>query len=118
MANTTEAYISFMAFASQDFESFLRRFQFEQPMIHLLYPAIVELIRNLMTKFVKKKHIVSEDGAPKQVAEILAINVQQASICKSMNAIDIGTRAKILLADGKMFPAESVTKFRTDTSVR
>ena len=61
-----------------------------------------------MTKFVKKKRIVSEDCTPKQVAEILAINVQQASICKSMNAIDIGTRAKILLADGKMFPDESV----------
>ena len=32
----TEAYLSFMCFAAQDFEAFLRRFQFELPMIHVL----------------------------------------------------------------------------------
>ena len=110
--NTTEAYISFMVFAIQDFEAFLCRFQFEQPMIHLLYLAIVELILKLMTKFVQKKFLVSEDGTPKPAAEILAINVQQASITKNTNAIDIGTRAKMLLANGKMFPDEVTRIFQ------
>ena len=64
---TSEAYLSFMCFVAQDFEAFFRRFQFEQPMIHLLYPSMVEMIRSIMTKFIKKKYLVLEDGSPKKL---------------------------------------------------
>ena len=63
--STSEAYLAFMCFANQDFESFLRRFQYEQPMIHMLYPAMVDMIRSIMVKFVKKKYLTKEDGSPK-----------------------------------------------------
>ena len=39
--NISEACLGFMVFAVQDFESFLRRFQFDQPMLHVLYTGIV-----------------------------------------------------------------------------
>ena len=68
---TSEAYLSFMCFVAQDFEAFLRRFQFEQPMIHLLYPSMVEMIRSIMTKFIKKKYLVLEDGSPQKAEDIL-----------------------------------------------
>ena len=58
---TSEVYLSFMYFVAQDFEAFLRRFQFEQPMIHLLYLSMVGMIWSIMTKFIKKKYLVLED---------------------------------------------------------
>ena len=70
----SEAYLSFMCFAAQDFEAFLRRFQVEQPMIHMLYPSMVEIIWSIMTKFVKKKYLVLENGSPKKAEDITSIN--------------------------------------------
>ena len=50
----SEACLSLMCFAAQDFEALLRRFQFEQPMIQMLYPFMIEMIRSIMTKFIRK----------------------------------------------------------------
>ena len=76
----SEAYLSFMSFVTQDFETFLRRFQFEQPMIHMLYPSIVEMIRSIMTKFIKKKYLVLEDGSPKAAEDILSVNPLRSEV--------------------------------------
>ena len=40
-------------------------------MIHMLYPTMVDMIGSIMTKFVRKKYLVSEDGSPKSADEIL-----------------------------------------------
>jgi hypothetical protein len=112
--STTEAYLSFMVFATQDFETFLRRFQYEQPMIHMLYPAMVEMIRALMSKFVAKKYLLSDNGSPKTDEEILAIKVDRHSVVKKVQLIDIGTRAKVLTSDCVMFPNDTCIAFRTE----
>ena len=78
--NTSEAYLSFMWFITQDFEAFLRRFQFEQPMIHLLYLSMVEMIRSIMTKFIKKKYLVLEDGSPKNSEDILSVDPLKSEV--------------------------------------
>ena len=78
--NTSEAYLSFMWFITQDFEAFLRRFQFEQPMIHLLYLSMVEMIRSIMTKFIKKKYLVLEDGSPKKAKDILSVDPLKSEV--------------------------------------
>ena len=44
-----------MTFVAQDFEVFLRKSQYVQPMIHVLYPGIIEMIRTIMTEFARKK---------------------------------------------------------------
>jgi hypothetical protein len=44
----SELYMSFMVFAVQDFDSFLKQFHYGQPMIHMLHPAMVDLIHNIM----------------------------------------------------------------------
>ena len=69
-----------MCFVAQDFEAFLRRFQFEQPMIHLLYPSMVEMIRSIMTKFIKKKYLVLEDGSPKKAEDILSVDTLKSEV--------------------------------------
>ena len=50
----TEPYIAFCAFTTQDFETFLVPFQNNQPMIHILYPAMYKLVSDIMSKFIKK----------------------------------------------------------------
>ena len=78
--NTSEAYLSFMWFITQDFEAFLRRFQFEQPMIHLLYLSMVEMIWSIMTKFIKKKYLVLEDGSPKKAEDNLSVDTLKSEV--------------------------------------
>ena len=85
----SEAYLSFMVFAVQDFESFLRRFQYDQPMIHILYTSIVEL-----RKFVKKCKLASSENH-KADEIILSIDVMKNTTCKSADLIDIGTCSKV-----------------------
>ena len=110
----TEAYLSVMTFASQEFESFLRQFQFEQPMIHLLYPAMVELIRTIMTKFIRRKYLQTDEGTPRSAEEILKIDVLDAKKCKSSGSIDIGTKAKVLLNNDTLFPSSNCQRFRAE----
>ena len=69
-----------MCFVAQDFEAFFRRFQFEQPMIHLLYPSMVEMIRSIMTKFIKKKYLVLEDGSPKKAEDNLSVDTLKSEV--------------------------------------
>ena len=45
----------YIAFAAQDLEGFLLQFQFEQPMIHLLYQGMCKLYNSILMKFVNKK---------------------------------------------------------------
>ena len=61
----TKGYLSLMTFVSQDFEVFLQKFQYEQPFIHVLYPGMIEMIRIIMTKFVRKKYLVTDQGTAK-----------------------------------------------------
>ena len=74
----SEAYLSFMCFAVQDFEAIIWNFQFEQSMIHMLYPSMVEMIWYIITKFIKKTYVVLEgkryvvlvDDSPKKAEDI------------------------------------------------
>ena len=89
--NFTLATVSFCAFAERDFEKVKETFQSDIPMIHMLYPEMTNLLRNLMTKFIRSKYID-----------------------KSENFIDIGTKAKTLFADVHFLPSDKQIKFRED----
>ena len=58
---TMEAYVGFVAFVAQDFESFLMPFQSKEPMIHHLYPAMLSLLYELQRKFIRKSKLNAED---------------------------------------------------------
>ena len=64
---TCKAYLSFMTFFAQDFEVFLQKFQYEQPMIHVLHPGMIEMIKTIMTNFVRKKYLVKIKGLQSQM---------------------------------------------------
>ena len=63
----TKAYLSFMTYAAQHFEVFLRKFPYAQTIIHVLYPGMIEMIRTIMTKFVRKKYLLTDQGPRNQM---------------------------------------------------
>ena len=76
-----EAYLVFMLFVSQDFESFLQFFQDDQPMIHMLWVKIVFLIRSLMSKCTAKKQFFTKDD-PKSDSDVHKIDPLDKKVCK------------------------------------
>ena len=62
----TPAYLAFVAFVSQDFESFLLTFQRKGPMIHILYTAMGSFLSKMLAKFVPAKVFMDEVGTPEQ----------------------------------------------------
>ena len=83
-----------MLFVSQDFEIFLRVFQYGQPVTHMLWPKMTELVRSLMSKFVSKRPLLSE-GAPKKPEDMLDIDFCNKSNCKTPSLVDVNTRARM-----------------------
>ena len=105
-----EAHLGFMLFISQDFECFLKEFQYDAPMIHMLWPKITELVCKLMTKFVVRKCMFTNDK-PVSDEDVLKIDVTKNSSCKKASLIDIGTKAKVLFL-GNLIPEEDEECFR------
>ena len=56
-----EAYVLFVAFVANDFHEFLVPFQSTEPMIHLLYPALLKLINTVHGKFFRNIKSSSDD---------------------------------------------------------
>ena len=90
----SEEYLSFCAFATGDFESFLLQFQNDQLMIHMLYDGMFNLLRNLMKKLIKKKVLLNENGDFHAKEDLLKIDVLKAKNNKPLNVINIGTKTK------------------------
>ena len=103
---TMEAYVIFVAFVAQDFEAFLVSFQSKDPMIHLLYPAMLSLLCGLQRKFIRGAKLSSED-----LGENIRINVNAEKNVKPTRMIDVGTRAKTMFAQS-MISDEGQEKFR------
>ena len=49
-------------------------------MIHLLHLSMVELIQSIMTKFIKKKYLVLEDGSPKKAEDIVSFDPLKSEV--------------------------------------
>lgn len=110
----SEVYLSFCAFSSEDFESFLLQFQFEEPMVHMLYDGMFTLLTNLMQKFIKKKVLFRENGDFITKDDLLKINVLETKNTKPHKLIDIGTKAKLYFSSSSLIEDESSKKFRTE----
>ena len=78
-------------------------------MIHLLYPEMINLLTKLMRKFIKKKRVDEPTAAGQHT-----LNVSLETNQRPVNAIDIGTKAKVLFADVNFLPSEQQSDFRKD----
>ena len=87
----SEVYLSFCAFATGDFESFLLQFQNDQPMIR---NGMFDLLTNLKKKFIKKKVLSNENDGFHAKKDLLKIDVLKAKNNKPLNLIDIDMKTK------------------------
>ena len=76
----SEVRLSFCAFATGDFESFLLQFQNDQTMIHILYDGMLNLLTNLTKKFKKIKVLFNENRDFNSKGDLLKIDVLKAKI--------------------------------------
>ena len=113
----SEAYLSFCAFATGDFESFLLQFQNDQPMIHMLCDGMFNLLTNLMKKFIKTKVLFNKNGDFHAKENLCKTDVLKAKNNNLLNLIDIGTKAKSFFSDFSLIEDESCSKFRTECLV-
>lgn len=99
-----EAYVLFVAFVAHDFHEFLVPFQSTEPMIHLLYPALLKLINTLQGKFFRNIKSSSDDTTD--------INVGDDRNIKLLSKIDVGAKAKTLLLQNVIMACDIEKKFR------
>ena len=100
---TTEGYIAFAAFVSQEFKSFLIPFQSSEPVIHLLYPEMCKFLTGLLQKFIRKKILSAEN---------VSIDVTKKENHRKLQLIEIDTKPWLLLTDSSFFTDEKSTSFR------
>ena len=113
----TPAYLAFVAFVSQDFESFLLTFQRKEPMIHILYTAMGSFLSKMLTKFVPAKVFMDEAGTPEQrmksIEYLANIDVSKEKNQRLLKSIDIGTKTKLFFLQGDVLE-ETKVKFRQE----
>ena len=109
-----KVYLSFFAYATGDFKSFLLEFQNDQLMIHMLYDDMFNLLTNLMKKFTKKTVLFNENGDFHAKENLLKIDILKAKNNNPLNVIDIGTKAKSFFSDFSLIEDESCNKFYTE----
>ena len=68
-------------------------FQSKDPMIHLLYLAMLSLLYGLQRKFILGAKLFSED-----LGENIRINVNAENNVKHIRMINVGTKAKTMFA--------------------
>ena len=114
----TPAYLAFVAFVSQDFESFLLTFERKEPMIHILYTAMDSFLSKMLTKFVPAEVFMDESGTPEQRMKSSIEYLASTDVCKeknqrSLKSIDIGTKTKLFFLQGDVLE-ETKVKFRQE----
>ena len=68
-------------------------------MIHLLYHGISRLLINMLKNFVSKRVLYCEDGVTvKPATQLNLISLNKESNLKSLNLVEVGTKAKHLLS--------------------
>ena len=92
----SEVYLSFCAFATGDFKLFLLQFQNDQPMIHMLYDGMFNILTNLMKKFMKKKVLFNENGDFHAKEDLLKIDFVKGYLCyKTITSQNVSSEAQI-----------------------
>ena len=112
--NLTLPYLAFVVFIAHSFDDFLVFFQSSEPLIHILYERMKDLLTKIMSYFIKKKYLVEEkDGkfVPKSFSSVLNVNVAKSDNHKAIKSVDVGTKCKSYFAESLIIDDEE-TSFR------
>ena len=95
----TIRYLAFIAYFATDFELFLTVFQSLKPNIYILYSEMEKLLFNVMSKFVRSKHLVCDKHSTKSTKsanDMLMIKLSDNNVIKSIKLIDMVPKQKVL----------------------
>ena len=76
------------------FDQFLHVFQVEGPLIHVLYPSMLLLLKKMMSRFLKQRAIQK-----KSVDELLKLDIKNVDIQLKDSELEIGVPARQALKD-------------------
>ena len=91
--DTTEVQLLFLQCVKELFDSFLRAFQVEGPMVHCLYSSLVDLVKSLLKRFVKADRVAGKAGK-----DLVDFDVSKAENHLSDIELEIGTPTRQRLA--------------------
>lgn len=95
----SKAYLRFVAFAAQAFETFLNEFQSEGTKICDLYSSMELLLFTLMSRFVPRRILCDDSNKPLEAKLLSKIDCRQKTNRLKKRKMDIGTRTKVVLSD-------------------
>ena len=88
--------LCFLESVKQIFDNFLESFQVEGPLIHNLYPCMVLLLKQMMSRFLKPKVLQK-----KTVAELLKLDMKHLDSQSKDSELEIGLPTRQALNDVK-----------------
>lgn len=88
----TLTQLNFLVHASIPFEKFLKRFQKEEPLIHVLHEEMCVLIRSLLGRFVK----ICEIGS-KPIEELIQMKFPSSCLQLNNAELDVGSKTREVL---------------------
>ena len=89
--------LQFLKSVGSLFTKFLTHMQSDQPLIHLLYDELVELVKSLMARFVKPKLIEGVHGY-----SLPRIDLSELDNLLSLETMKIGAETEEALRDPKL----------------
>jgi hypothetical protein len=91
--SSTLAYLHFIVYLSSCVTPFLTLFHTEDPLVHILYDSLNDLVRSLMLKFMKRDSVEGKTG--QQLCDVKCDDVQN---WLSLQVVEIGVGTRKALA--------------------
>ena len=90
---STLVYLNFIAFVASNLTPFLTLFQKSEPLVHVLYEKLSQLVRTLMLTFMKAEVVGSKEGP-----DLISVNCDDGSNWLPAKSIDVGTGTNKVLS--------------------
>ena len=89
--------MAFLVYFAQDLKSFIKLFESSQPMIHLLFPRLMKLLRDVFGKFLKNDVFMTKANGKNVMKSVNdLINIDCKKELNHTESSSIGTRAEAL----------------------
>lgn len=93
LSKTSVLYMSFAVYLAGILEPFIILFQSSKPLVHVLYPAIGDMLFDLMSNFIKKSVLVDENKNRKDAGALSVIDLKEKKHLKSIHEIELGHKS-------------------------
>lgn len=93
---STIVYLQFVSFLASSLSDFVKLFQTSEPLVHILYDKLNELVRTVMLKFLKAELIQDKEGA-----ELVCVKCAEGVNWLPLKEMDIGMGTRLAVSKVK-----------------